>query len=154
MSTNQTTRMQRLLKFGALAAVAIGVLIWPAYLAIKSTAGTYQQIAPLDQAALEANRYLYSEEPSGKDEDIIAIYGLAIDTPTAYVFVDESLVLHPVEKPELVLVQRPAEGQLLQVAGLFSRMGYASLGALMAALGMLSLRWILRRRGRKAAAAV
>ncbi len=154
MATHEPTRLQRLLKLGALAALAVAVLVWPIYFGIKSTAVTYQQIAPVDPAALAANRYLYSEDPTGKDADIVAIYGLAIDGPTDYVLVDEALVIHPEEKPSLALLRRPATGQPLQVAGLFSRLAYLSVGAFLAALVLGALRWLLVRRHRKTMANV
>lgn len=152
MNTPKTSLLQRLLKFGMVGALSVAVLVWPLYFAAKAGAETYQQIAPVDEAAVDVNRFLYAEDPSGQDEDIVAIYGLAVDGPKAYVFVDNALVLHPEEKPELTLLRRPAEGQPLQLAGLFSRLGYTSLAALFAALGMLTLRWVLVRRSRRAAA--
>ena len=44
------------------------------------------------------NRFLYEEEATGRDEDVIAIYGTPFGEPEAVLFVDESAILRPPEK--------------------------------------------------------
>ena len=146
MSVPRTSTLQKLVRFGAIAALATAIVIWPVYAGVASSAVTYQQIVPVDDALVDVNRFTYSEDPTGDVADVVAIYGSPKGDPTSYVFVDESRVLHPEEQPELALLKAPAEGQPLQLALVRFFAVRLSLGALVASLSLFGLGLFLRRR--------
>ena len=146
MSNERTSLVQRLLKYGVAAALAVAVLAFPAAWLLATQTLTVQYIAATDEAVVEANRFLYEEEPSGADADIVAIYGTASGTPEEVLFVDESALIHPAENPNLALLRKGADENPLQVQTVWVLARFVTLGALAVfALGFLAL-VLLRRR--------
>lgn len=141
--------MASLARFGALLALAIAVLVWPLYGWVASTAVTYQQIDPVDDALVPVNRFTYNEDPTGRDEDIVAIYGNPKGEPTEYVFVDPGSVIRPEEKPSLALLAAPTEGQPTQLAFVRFFAVRGSIGAGLVGLLLFGLAAWLRRRAAK-----
>ncbi len=146
MTSPMPSLLMRLTRLGAFGALAVALLVWPLYAVAASSAATYQQIDPVDEALVPVNQFTYAEEPTGADEDIVAIYGNAKGAPTAYVFVDESLVIRPEEKPALVLLKAPAQGQPTQLAFVRFFIVRLSIGAFLGALVLFGLGALLRRR--------
>jgi len=150
----QSSFWLRLLKVGAVAAVLVAVLVWPAAWLLSRQAQTVQLIAPFDEAVVGVNRFTYEDEASGRDEEIVAIYGTPFGAPTAVLFVDEAKIIHPIENPRLALLPKGADENPLQATSVafFARM--TSVGAAVAAFFALLLLVVLRRRrARKEAAA-
>jgi hypothetical protein len=142
----------RLARWGRWIALGLALLIWPASLLVASRARTYQQIAPFDDAVVAVNRLDYGDHPTGRDADVIAIYGTPLGAPTQYLGVQADQVVQPREKPSLRLLRRPQEGEPLQ-AKLVRALGLrASLAALAAAVLLALLAWLAGRRARRAPA--
>ena len=135
-----------LLRLGAFAALGLALVIGPVYAVVAAGAGTYQQIVPVDEALVDVNRFTYAEDPSGKPEDVVAIYGTPKGEPTAYVFVDESRIVRPDEDASLALLIAPEEGQPTQLALVRFVALRLALGALATSLVLFGLGVVLRRR--------
>ncbi|MDJ0522504.1 MAG: hypothetical protein QNJ90_10595 [Planctomycetota bacterium] len=149
--------MLKLLKIGAIGALTVAVLVWPALWAITGQAETFQAIEPSDAETVLTNQQLFELDPTDDAEEILAIYGSALGEPTRYLFVDEARVVRPQEKPELRLLQvyksRDENPLQLQSVALFTR--FTSVGAGVTALLLFGLYTFLRRRrGAGARAAV
>jgi hypothetical protein len=141
-----------LVKWGAVAAVAAAVIVWPAAWLIERQAVTVQYIVPLDEATVAANRFLYAEEPSGEDADIVANYGTASGEPERIVFADASRIVRPEENPSLALYPKGAGENPIQVQTVYFFAKVASFGGAIGAGALVLLLILLRRRQRAAAA--
>ena len=151
MSHERIRLLQRLLKYGLVASIAAVLLAFPAAWLLSTRAVTVQYIAAADDAVVEANRFLYGEEPSGVDTDIVAIYGTPSGDPEQVLFIDEADLIHPAEKPALALLRKDADENPLQVQTVWVLARLLTLGGLAAAAaGGLAL-LLLRRRATAAA---
>ncbi len=135
-----------LLGIGTILAVALSVLVWPASWVLAGQAQSLQLIAPFDDATVGVNRFSYEDEPTGKDADIIAIYGTRFGEPEQVLFVDEDKVIRPVEKPELALLKKGADENPLQLQTVRFFTRATSIGAAIGAILLFGLRAFLRRR--------
>ena len=140
--------MLKLLKLGAVGALVVAVLVWPALWAVAGQAETFQAIEPGDAETVLTNQQLYELDPTNDPKEIVQIYGAPLGEPTAYLFVDAERVIRPKEQPDLRLLQvykSQDENPLqLQSAQLVTR--FTSAGAGATALGLFGLLLILRRR--------
>ncbi len=144
--------MLRLARRAGYAAIALAVLALPAYLVVADGAQTLQAFAPLDEALVPVNQFEYGEDPTGKPADILAIYGTPVGEPEAYLFVEDAMLVHPVEDPALAWVktlpgQEPLKLELVRAFAL--RVGLAVFAA---GTGLLLLAGFLGRRRTRSAA--
>ena len=154
-SANDTPRLQRLLKFGALMAVAAAVLVWPIQALLASQAETIWFVQRLDDAAIDVNRQLFDAEGLTGTElrrEVMAIYSSRSgDEPERALFLDQARVIRPEEVAGLALYDiRAGKPLQAQTVAWVARM--TSLGAAATALALFALLWFLRRRATSHAA--
>ncbi len=148
--------MIKLLKIGAIAAVVVAVIVWPVAWYMDSTAQTVHFISPLDEAAVEVNKFTFEEdaEENPTDEDIIAIYGSKSGSdPERIVFPDDSKIIRPDERKSLTLYAIEGDSRPLQSQFVFYMTRVVSIGAAVAAFGLILLLSLLKRRRAQPAAA-
>lgn len=146
--------MMKLLKFGAVAAVLVAVLVWPLAWYLDSTAMTVHYITPFDQATVEVNRYTFEEEaaPNPSDDAIIAIYGARSGSePERIVLPDESKIIRPEERDSLVLYAIPGGERPTQSQFVFYLAKVVSIGGAAAAFVLVLVLAVLRRRKARSA---
>lgn len=149
MATSSTpTLFTKLARLGALGAIVVAVFVWPVSWVVAGQARTLQFIAPFEDAIVEVNRFEYEDDATGKDKDIIQIYGAPLGDAEAVVFVDASKIIHPLEKPELALlkVDKEAGDNPLQLGTVRFLTRAVSFGAFATAAGFAVLLLVLRRR--------
>ncbi len=140
--------IMRLLKVGAIGAVAVAVLAWPVAWALESTAIEVQYVEPGDEASLGAKRDLYALDPEGYS--VAELYGTPFGKPTSVIFADEDKIVRPKEDESLtlLLVDRAKGEDTFQTDRLRSLTLLVSLGGAGTALGLFVLRWLIARRSR------
>lgn len=139
--------MVRLLRLGGWAAIALAVLAVPGYLILAQGAQTLQAILPLDPALVAPNQFEYSQDPTGKEADILAIYGTPVGEPEAYLFVEEGMLLQPEEDPTLRWVKSLPGEEPLKLELVRALTLRAGLAVLAGGFALLGLAWFLGRRG-------
>jgi len=146
MSNEQASLLQRLGRWGTRAALAVALAALPAAWLLSTQSMTVQYIVPVDDALVAANRFLYEDEPTDSDADIVAIYGAASGEPEQVLFIDPASVIHPAENSQLALLKKGADENPLQVQTVWLLARFVTLGALAAfVFGLVGL-WFLRRR--------
>ena len=138
--------MARLARLGGLAALALAVLALPAYLVVASGAQTLQAFLPLDEALVPVNQFEYSEDQTGKAEDILAIYGTPVGEPEAYLFVDDARIVRPEEDRSLAWVASTPGNEPIKLELVRAFVLRAALAGAAAGFGLLALAWFLARR--------
>lgn len=147
MAKQKPSFWMRLTRIGALGAVALALLVWPAAWLVERQAVTVQYVAPFDDATVGVNRFTYQEDPTGRDDDVAAIYGSPSGEPERIVFADRGKILHPLEKPALALYLKSGDDNPVQVQTVWFLAKAVSLGAAVGAL-VLGLTLALARRKR------
>ncbi len=133
-----------LLRLG-LVAVAVAILIWPLAWALASQAKDVQLIAPFDAATVTANRAIFDPADSSDEREVIAIYGSPYGERQRILFADESKLVRPTERPDLLLLRKDSEDNPLQVTTVWYLARALSMGALFGGLLLLAFgRWRLR----------
>jgi hypothetical protein len=142
--------MLKLIKLGAMGALAVAILVWPALWAVAGQARTLQAIEPGDAETIQANQQLYELDPTDDANEIMRIYGAPFGDPTQYLFIDESRVLRPKEQPDLALLkvyksrdENPLQLQSVQLLTRFTSLGAGATGLLLFGLWA----FLRRRRG-------
>lgn len=140
--------MKKLLTIGAIVALAVAILAWPAKAWLAGIAQDVVVVAKHDEATVRVNQATFDPEglsPDALREEVIAIYGTKL-SEEAVLFVDEGKIVRPEQVSGLALFLKAADENPLKMDTVNWATPKVSLGAALAALLLFGLRHLVARR--------
>ena len=140
--------MNKLLMVGAIVAVAIAVLVWPARAVLSGQARDVLVVAEHDPATRNVNEATFDPEGLTPDElrrEVVAIYGVPLSQESV-LFVDERKMIRPKQLPSLTLLLKSQDENPLKMDTIDWATPKVSIGAALTGVLLWTiLRWRRRR---------